>query len=387
MRLLTAIVLMVLLICAAEVGMRIWVVKEIFKAGEIAGKRPELVAPSPCCWIDVVPLLDLPLAPKPLGTATDLPVPGTRIRTSEFGTRGNSPIIPRPAETFRVLLLGGDMVFGSGLDEQEALASRLFARIGSAPAKTLEILNAGCPGAGPLVNLLRFRNHLSALQPQLVIYALTGDDLLGDIPIRGSLRLDSGKLPAYAPHPKYTATGDPRVDGICDQFVTVQWLMGRLQESSAFSAVVSERAGVLGNPEQVNRLLAPIVVLARLVESQGGRLAVFIAPTAWDMRSGEGLSPTAGRSRVPLDGALRSLDPQGTILIQETIGRFQSVADKGPLFLKETGNLSAAGIDAYALLLAEFLTASHWIPISAASSAAPGGAVQSGVPPPATNFK
>ncbi|MCA8997674.1 MAG: hypothetical protein KDA80_11830 [Planctomycetaceae bacterium] len=353
-RIVAAIVLLALMVCAVEVGLRARNVQQVLTQSTRTPDATRIIIPSRFSWIDVAPLIGIEPTRPVQGDEVHSPSTGRTIRTSEFGTRGASPLVPKPADVFRVMLLGGEAVFGLSLPEERTLTSQLATRLSMTEQSGVELINAGCPNAGPLVNFLRYRHHLSVLEADLVVYCLTPGDLAGDVSVRGALRLDGSKLPAYAPHPRFTSSGNECVDGICQQFETVNWLLGKAEATMGLDTHLQATGPFQPEPDALKRLLAPLLLLQKFVQDQGGKLVVSIVPTAWDLQT-----PSAGNpSLAPpmsLDQQLRSLDSTGSLAVQNTIDRFRSVPDKSPLFSTETANLSETGVEAYSYLLAEFL--------------------------------
>ncbi len=74
--------------------------------------------------------------------------PGQDIRDPPERFRATAPVvtIPKPADVYRVLLLGDDMVFGSEVYTDELVSARLEQILKSTSPRRIEVLNAAIPG-------------------------------------------------------------------------------------------------------------------------------------------------------------------------------------------------------------------------------------------------
>lgn len=71
-----------------------------------------------------------------------------QVRTNSLGMRGPEYAIPKPADTYRIALLGDSFAFGWGVEEQESFGSvleRNLNRLGGGHPK-FEVLNLAVPG-------------------------------------------------------------------------------------------------------------------------------------------------------------------------------------------------------------------------------------------------
>jgi hypothetical protein len=343
-RFFAAIMLLALALCAVEVCLRTFQLRAEMQRGWPSGAQ-DLTIPNPISWIDVRPLLDMQHSVPEGGSVL--------VRTNEFGLRAKSVAIPKPRGRYRILCLGGDCVFGSDLEAEKSFPGRLQRYLESASAIPVEVINAGCPGSGPLVNLLRFRSHLCALQPDLVILCVNPEDAAKDAELRGALHLDLERNPAFAAHPGLASGKCQVLDGLCREFVTARWLLGSLSDAAGLKpnqSTTAQGAHPLGRRE-----LAPLVPLAELVESHFGNLVVSIAPSAWsieDARIPGGLS-TAVADDVKRFCMEQKLNEK--VGIQDSLSAFCQLSDVGKYFSPHSGNLSAAGNDRYARQVAQFL--------------------------------
>jgi len=342
-----AVVLLSLMVCALEVGLRAGRLSSGNLSGVPSGAIEELIAPSGTSWIDVKPLIDI--------TREKAPNEVIRIRTNEHGLRGPSVVLPKPRGTFRVLCLGGDNVFGSEVDEKETFTGRLQRSLNMQSGMPVEVINAGCPNAGPLINLLRYRAHLSALQPDLVLLCLSEEDLGFDHGVRGALHLDESRNPAYASHPALRGTQAGMLESICEEFVTADLLLGWAGDMAGMKSGLNKAtaAPVRGS---VNRDLAAIVPLHGLISGNFGNMIVSVCPSAWSVdRARNSIDKTQSSFAEDIRKFLHDVRLADRIEVHDGLNAFRTVQQAQRYFSMQTGGLSVAGNDLYAQQMASFL--------------------------------
>lgn len=345
-RFLAALILLALGVCAVEVGLRAWRLQAGSPVPESAGGGPTVIVPSAVTWIDVRPLLDRPLSASDGGQG--------RLRTNEFGLRGPPVPVPKRQGVYRILCLGGDLVFGTPLSENDVLSTKLQQYLERYAGREIEVINGGCPGAGPLVNLLRYRAQLAVLQPDLVLLCLTPEDLSRDRLVRGAVRLDAEKRPAYASHPAASEEGNCLLDGICQEFATVnlalQWAgkTAGLEHAAATRPVPSQWRGAVD--------LGPVVSLSQLVQGNFGALSVSLGPSVWALApdSPGGMSPPR-LSGEQVRQAFTEARQEGRIVVHDPLPDFRQLPNLKSLFSAETGELGKEGVDLYARQLTAHL--------------------------------
>lgn len=99
------------------------------------------------------------------------------VHTNGLGLRGDEASAAKPAGVFRVLLLGDSFAFGFGVEDHETFAARLQHQL-PPPAgfDRVEVLNAGVAGWSADHYLLFLRTRGLALDPDLILLALTEND-------------------------------------------------------------------------------------------------------------------------------------------------------------------------------------------------------------------
>jgi hypothetical protein len=105
------------------------------------------------------------------------------VRTEEFtsfvkfntrGLRGPEVAVPKPADTFRVLVLGDSVVEGAQVAEEATMAARLHGELAAlAGGRRVETVNAGVAGFGTGQQLLFLEREGLGYQPDLIVLVFT----------------------------------------------------------------------------------------------------------------------------------------------------------------------------------------------------------------------
>ncbi len=343
-----AVVLLALGVCAVEFGCRTWAVVQTVKSGGPTLGPDEITIPSASSWIDVRPLMDLKYKLSSGETC--------HIRTNELGVRGPSYAIPKPRGTFRILCLGGTGIFGADMNEDAALPAQLQKQLSQMSGVNVEVINAGCPQSGPLSQVLRYRATLASLQPDLVLMCLSVDDLVYDLDVRGALRVDSSRQPAYAAHPAALTSDVTAVDGVRRDFLSVSWVM----DWACGAFISSERQHPLLVPQEGGygrRELGPIASLSQIASANYSRLIVSTAPSAWGLEQARSAMahqrPTFGDD---LRKVLVELKVSDQVPVYDVLPEFCQNQDSKALFSSRRGCLNTVGHQLYAESLARYLT-------------------------------
>lgn len=341
-RLLAAIVLLVLLLCAVEVALRVSRLQHRLARTEADPVR--IALPHPTRYLDVVPLLDQPRA-----AATGAWI---LIRTNEFGLREQTVTVPKPRGVYRILCLGGENLFGPDVQEEQTVTRQLQELLSGYTQLEVEVLNGGCPGAGPLVHLLRLRQQLLSLQPDLVVLCLHPEEVHRDRQVLGTVRLDHTDLPAFAIHPRHASQGSELINGLCEEFVTLDWMIGLTGETLGL------RAGTSVSPpsESGSGDLSPVSGMHRLVTSGYGSFAVSIIPhpALVEPQSREGPSPDAMLEGQLLH-AMQTSGLADQVPIDNAVPVFRQFPEAVDLFLPDSEHLSPRGNLLYAQTLARMI--------------------------------
>ena len=107
----------------------------------------------------------------------------SRMKTNSLGLRDDPIEIPKPPETFRILVLGDSFVQGSQVLPGQTFADRLEQRLNALPPhpgrpRRYDVVNGGVGGWGPAEEYLWLHNEGAKLQPDLVLQQLyLGNDI------------------------------------------------------------------------------------------------------------------------------------------------------------------------------------------------------------------
>jgi hypothetical protein len=341
-----AVVLLALLLCAGEVGCRVWRLTTAWRGGVTPFSEDDLTVPSAKSWVDVHPLLDVHHL-SPDGEYV-------RIRTNEWGLRGSMVDVPKPRGTFRILCLGGDNLFAPDLGEEQTLPMALQRYLAQHTALQVEVLNGGCPHAGPLTQLLRYKTHLSALQPDLVLLCLSVDDLQHDLDVRGALRLDHQRQPAFAAHPGALLPGFHLADAACREFVCLTWMkQWALQVVGTGARRGSQRTLEEGYGR---RELGSIVSLAQIVSANYSNLIITTTPSTNGIdQVRSAMSQQRATFSDDLQRLLSEFKITDKVQVHNALGAISRLNQTQGYFSVRSGHLNSDGNDRYAQSLAKFL--------------------------------
>ena len=129
---------------------------------------------------------------------------GAPFTTSSLGLRDREYAIPKPAGTFRILMLGDSFTEGGGLEDNETVAKIVEAGLRSgACGNAVDVINAGHASYSPILEYLLLRDVGLRLEPDLVVLNFDMTDVHDDFVRTRIARLDANHLPiAVAPHPR-----------------------------------------------------------------------------------------------------------------------------------------------------------------------------------------
>jgi lysophospholipase L1-like esterase len=111
----------------------------------------------------------------------DVRFAGKRLTTSDGGYRGAEVKTPKDPLTYRIVGIGDSYMFGQGVSDDETYLSLLPALMnGAIPGRTIETLNLAVPGYNTVMEVETLRERAAALEPDLVLIEIVGNDL--DLP-------------------------------------------------------------------------------------------------------------------------------------------------------------------------------------------------------------
>lgn len=325
-RLLCAAILLVLIVCGAEVGVRVY---EVSQAKNICATTT-----SPCA-VDPTGLLipswttNRELKPHSLvrvvcrDSKREVP-----IRTNSLGLRGPEVIVPKPTDIYRIVLLGDETILAPETPESEHATRLLSSLLQQRSSVRIEVINAGLPGGCPLTEYLLFKQRLLSLQPDLVLLHFDWSDVSDDQQLRRRTRSDREGVPLSCPHPSLIATKrvTQPLDDLRHQFRLVDWGLScasqqwkqQLAEQTAITRDTTANPYAWLRSERLDANVAvqqsfhPIADLARLSHSAHFQFAVVTSPKPWQVSdrcsTGKGTRLASGvaneayfPSRVPFE--------------------------------------------------------------------------------------
>ncbi len=108
---------------------------------------------------------------------------GALYRNNRHGFRGREYALRKPAGVFRVVIVGDSVTMGSGVEEDEAYPTLLERALNAGEAGEAagyEVLNLGVPGADLRFVLARLEGLGLRLDPDLIVYGWTVNDIEGE---------------------------------------------------------------------------------------------------------------------------------------------------------------------------------------------------------------
>ncbi|MGE3171580.1 MAG: GDSL-type esterase/lipase family protein [Planctomycetota bacterium] len=181
--LVVASILATLLLC--ELGARLYAWRQEARTLEawqrLDRERPPPEPGAPLRFEGIIRLAQNPRIVYELIPNLDVEYLGVPLRTNALGFRGPEVAVPKPAGTFRVLVLGDSVAFGHGVRDEDGFARQLEVLLREAcPAHDVDVVNTAVPGHNTAMEVATLIDKGLALQPDLVVYLFVGNDL--DLP-------------------------------------------------------------------------------------------------------------------------------------------------------------------------------------------------------------
>ncbi len=111
----------------------------------------------------------------------DVVFKGARFHTNGWGMRDREYTRGKPSGTYRIAVLGGSFVMGSGVEDDETfealLEQRLNRELTPRSGVRYEVLNFAVGGYGPLPKLMTLELKVFAFEPDAVLYVTQAGDL------------------------------------------------------------------------------------------------------------------------------------------------------------------------------------------------------------------
>lgn len=371
----SAVLLLALLLCAAEVGLRCRRVSETCSSAGPERVHEALLddvcRPSRTTYLEPIPGKRL-LRANP-DTGQDI-----EIRLNDFGLRAPVVSIPKPADVYRVLLLGDDTIFGSEVYTDELVSAQLEQILKSTSPRRIEVLNAAIPGGCPLQAVLWVRHTLLCLQPDLVVHHFDMSDVADDYAMRTFVQGGKDGSPRCAIHPGLQETRTDLARGLREHFLTIEWAELQLAEIWARRSSPRTRSD-LGDPLNRYRWLEDtppdwsipiqhaIGALGHVRKSLPENVAYVVTtcPKPWqvsedacpsvEVRVREGVRPRAVyASRRPFE-LVNDFCREARIPCLVCDDAFRRSQEPERLYLDRSPGLSAEGHALYAQRIAEFV--------------------------------
>jgi hypothetical protein len=92
--------------------------------------------------------------------------------TNDRGFRGKSYPFDKPKGTYRIVILGSSIIFGSGVEDDDVFSERLERRLRAALGKRVEVVNLGMMGVSLSLEEYLYRELGRRYQPDLVVLHL-----------------------------------------------------------------------------------------------------------------------------------------------------------------------------------------------------------------------
>ncbi len=367
----SALLALVLLVCALEVGLRVYDSCNAHRLIDNAEDDP-LLARSWLTHHKLKPLRSL------VGRNPDTNA-AVKIATNSFGLRGREIEVPKPLGVFRIVCLGDETLFAPEIDESETLCARLQALLQPWTPLKLEVVNAGVPDYCPLLSYLQLRHSLLALQPDVIVLNFDMSDVADDYRFRRHTKMGALGEPLVCPHPQREQPTSKKQDGFYHRFLLVWWGRKQLgllprprnrpEDRRSIDAPSGRFAWLTDNPPDwsmhIEQAFSPIDHLNRLADRCYARFVVATYPAPWQISktasNGDDVRAQAGvpqdalyQSRAPFE-ALSEYVGRRKIPYLDTSPAFRRVETPPRLYLKNAPHFSRFGHELYARQLARFL--------------------------------
>jgi hypothetical protein len=109
-------------------------------------------------------------------------------RVNNFGLRGRDVVVPKPAGTYRILMLGDSFTMGKGVQDDETFSVLVEKALNEAVAQckglAIEVVNGGVDSYAPVLSLIELKRDLRPLTPDMVVLNLDLSDLVQETAYR-----------------------------------------------------------------------------------------------------------------------------------------------------------------------------------------------------------
>ena len=381
-RLITAASLLLLLVCGAEVGVRIYEastgdrVCTASRAGNCVDTSG-LTIPSLSFFYELKPMTSAQVECRDSDALVD-------VNINSHGLRGPELEIPKPVEIYRIVVLGDETIYAPETPESEHFCSlleeSLQARLPHTARTRIQVVNAGIPGQCPLTEFLLFKQRLLGLQPDLVILHFDWSDVADDRQIRRGTRCDEDGIPQLCPHSSLVASKKVRPHEVWREtfrlidwgltYFSTEWKQQIAQQKAVSRDVDTNPYAWLREEHPENNLAfrqsaRPVADLAQLCRSSHLPFVLMTSPKPWQVSArcsrGAGVRLAAGvaqdacfSNHTPFDQLARFADRMNLPFADGSMV-LVSGADAETNFLKHAPRWSPTGHQKMADLAANCL--------------------------------
>ncbi|QDU80326.1 hypothetical protein Pla110_20530 [Polystyrenella longa] len=297
------------------------------------------------------------------------------VRTNEWGGRGGTYAVPKPAGVFRILNLGDESTLAAAVDEQDTFSRQLQATMQPLMSDQLEVINAGVPGYCPLLAYLKLKHTLMTLEPDLVIYHFDMSDIADDYRARRQLIMEKG-VAQVCPHPDLANKTQPQ-QRFTQQLMLIQRGTELWADNASSTDTMSDRQDIsspagklswtLDHPPNwslyIEHALRPLNAIQDLVENSKSLFIVSTLPKPWqvsaDACNGRNIRSNLGFKQNQLYGneypfqIVQQYCQQHGIRHYSPIVTLKQQQNAGTLFLQNAAEFSPRGHAVYARILAQ----------------------------------
>jgi hypothetical protein len=322
------------------------------------------------------------------------------LRTREFtsyvkfnaqGLRGPEVAVPKPAGTYRVLVLGDSVVEGAQVQQEATMPARLAGELAAVGlGGPIETINAGVAGFGTGQQLLFLQHEGTALDPDLVVLVFTIANDVADngVSVARRWKLAEERRPFFVVGPggelrqlPFQAPPPEPFDGVRallrDRSVLINaidlWAAGKTvarAQGSVVPPLDAEKEVYFRDPgedwtlawEVTERLLHEV---QRESADLGAPLVVVLSPTQWQMDDGAWRDLMGSGSQVErrfhpeaANTRLADITSRHGIAMLDLLGPFRRETAGGTaVFFRRDGHWTEQGHAVAASEVARFLAA------------------------------
>jgi lysophospholipase L1-like esterase len=102
---------------------------------------------------------------------------GHEVRNNRFGFREREFVVPKPANTCRIMVLGDSLTWGAGLAPEERYTNLAEAKLRHQfPGRHIELINFGISGGPTETEAVILRQHIAQTQPDQIVVGFCLND-------------------------------------------------------------------------------------------------------------------------------------------------------------------------------------------------------------------